>query len=191
MNNFVVKALVLLALPTVIIVGADLVIAKLSGRQQVKSRLRNLPAAADRRMLGMRLCGYDADEVSRHWGALAPDTFQPVRTALELDLIFPFFYGGAIAAALLAAWVALERPFPPVWLILPVAITMVADWTENFIQLGQLSRFEASGEAGLHRGWIQIASLATTTKLVFYFGSSLLLVGLVVWILARGVTPRS
>lgn len=190
MDNFVVKAIVLVALPFVVFFfGADLM-AKLGGRQQITQRLSD-QAKADRTGLGLRIFGYDLEAVSRRWAALDPDTRQLERRSLELDLMFPFFYGGALAAALLLAWAALDRPFRPVWLILPVAVTIVADWIENLVQLAQLRLFDASGKAGLQSGWIKIASAATTTKLVFYCGSTLLLLGLVAWIVVRGLARRS
>jgi hypothetical protein len=190
MNNFIVKAIVLLALPTAIITGGDYLMGKLSGRQQLTQRLSRAKPE-DKRGLGLRILGYDLEAVSRRWGMLDPSTRAVERRGLEIDLIFPFLYGGTLAAALLLVWAALGRPFPPVWLVSPVAITMLADWTENLVQLGQLSRFDASGQAGLQPGWIQIASAATMTKLVFYGGSSLLLVVLVGCMLVRGVTHRS
>jgi len=191
MDNFVVKAIVLLALPAAVFNGGAYVMSKLSGRPQVTQRLRDYAKAEDRTPLGLRIGGYNLEAVSRHWGALDTATLKLERRALELDLVFPFFYGGALAAALLLAWAALNRPFDPVWLIVPVAITVVADWTENLLQLGQLRLFEASGKDGLRSGWIQIASTATTTKLAFFCGSSLLLIGLVVWMLVSGVARRS
>lgn len=191
MDNFVVKAVILLALPTVVFIGGVYIMSKLSAREQVTQRLVEQANPEDRTGLGLRIFGYDLGAVSRHWGALDPDTRKLERRFLELDLIFPFFYGGALAAALLLAWVALDRPFHPVWLILPVAITVVADWAENLVQLGQLRLFDVSGKDGLQSGWIQIASAATTTKLAFYCSSSLLLIGLVAWMVVCSVVRRS
>ena len=191
MDNFVVKAVILLALPTIVISGGAYIMSKLSGREQVTQRLQGHAKTEDRRPLGFRVLGYNPEEVKSHWSALDPGTLKLERRALEIDLIFPFLYGGALAAALLLAWVALGRPFQPVWLILPVAITVVADWVENLVQLSQLRLFDVSGKDGLQSGWIQIASAATTTKLVFYFSSSLLLIGLVVWMVVGGVARRS
>ena len=94
----------------------------------------------------------------------------------------PFLYGGVFAAALLAAWIQLGRPCDPVWVVLPVIVTVVADWTENLVQLGQLGRYQPDA-ATLDPGWIQAASIATMLKLVFGAVSGLLLVALVVgWI---------
>lgn len=191
MDNFVGKSIVLLALPTAVFICGVYVMSKLSGREQVTQRLRDYAKAEDRKPLGLRIGGYNVAAVNRHWGALDPHMLKLERRALELDLVFPFFYGGSLAAALLLAWVALDRPFHPVWVILPVAITVAADWIENLVQLGQLRLFDAGVKDGLRSGWIQIASAATTTKLVFYSGSSLLLIGLVAWMVVSGVARRS
>jgi len=48
----------------------------------------------------------------------------------------------------------------------PVAVTVLADWTENLLQLGQLRRYTEDGEAGLQPGWIRIASAATNLKML-------------------------
>jgi hypothetical protein len=189
MDNFVVKAIFLLALPTVILFGGDYLMGSLSGRQLVAQRFQ--VNSKDGIGLGLRICGYDLAAVGRRWDALDPETRKHERLGLELDLIFPFFYGGGLATALLLGWAALNRPFHPAWLMAPIAIMMVADWIENLVQLTQLRLFDASGGAGLQSGWIQIASVATTTKLVFYCGSSLLLFGLSVWIVVGGVARRS
>lgn len=191
MDNSVVKSIVLLALPFVVFWGGAELMAKLSGKAEVTQRLSDHAEPKDRNGLGLRLFGYDSDAVSRQWVALDTATLKRERRSLELDLVFPFFYGGAVAIALLLAWATLNRPFHPVWLLLPVAITLVADWIENLVLLGQLTLFESSGKDGLRSGWVQIASAATTTKLVFFIGSSLLLIGLVGWMFGRGLASRS
>jgi hypothetical protein len=122
--------------------------------------------------------------VSRHWAVLKETALlRAEQRFLELDLIFPFFYGAALATSLLIAWAALDRPFSPARLIAPVAITVLADWTENLVQLRQLSRYIDGGEAALQSGWIQLASVATVIKLVFFVGSSLFLGGLILLLL--------
>jgi len=104
--------------------------------------------------------------------------------------VFPFLYGAALAGALLLAWVALGRPFHPLWFISPVVITALADWTENIVQLSQLQRYVEKGKSGLEAPWVQTASIATVLKLVFFSGASLLLVCLVVWMVLRAGRRR-
>jgi hypothetical protein len=192
MASIFLRAIMLLALPTVVNIGSGYIMGRLSGSEQITKRLSDYAKdCADRKMLGLRWLGYNSKEVGRHWGALDAETQEDERRALELDLAFPFIYGGSIAAALLLAWAALGRPFNPAWLVAPIAITMIADWIENLVQLSQLRLFAAAGEAGLHPGWIRVASAATMTKLLFFSVSSLLLIGLVISTVVCGLVRRS
>lgn len=171
MSNLAVKAVVALALPAVAFFAGVWVMQKVSGRQSQKD---------DPKPLNQRILGYDEDEAKAYWDALAEKKdLAAERLFLELDLVFPFLYGGALAAGLLMVWAALGRTFHPASILAPVAITVLADWTENLVQWGQLRRF-TSGMA-LEAGWIRIASTATTVKLLFFAGSYLLIAGLVVW----------
>jgi hypothetical protein len=81
----------------------------------------------------------------------------------ELDLLFPFVYGGLLAAALLLAWARLGRSFSPAWVLLSLALLMFSDWTENLVQLAQLTRYEHGQPLAPH--WIRVASTATILKL--------------------------
>src|SRR5262249_22963774 len=96
----------------------------------------------------------DTRAVDSYWKSLNIEGRGGERRFLELDLVFPFLYGGVFAAALLAAWIQLGRPCDPVWVVLPVIVTVVADWTENLVQLGQLGRYQPDA-ATLDPGWIQ------------------------------------
>lgn len=188
MVNLFVKAIILLALPVIVFLGGAYIMSKLSGREHVTQQLGKLKDSKDRKPIGLRFFGYDLGAVSRHWRALDEDALKVERRALEIDLVFPFFYGAAFAVALLLAWATLGRPFHPVWLMAPVAITVVADWIENLVQLWQLQLH--AGGAALHPGWIQIASAATIVKLWLFCGSYLLVACLVVWMVIRA-WPRS
>jgi len=64
--------------------------------------------------------------------------------------------------------------------MIPVAVTVLADWTENLVQLRELDHF-VRGELQ-QDSWIQVASIATITKLIFVSASSLLLLSLSVWV---------
>jgi hypothetical protein len=82
-------------------------------------------------------------------------------------------------------WTELGKPFSLVWIIAPVLLTAIADWTENLTQLGQLGRFVVNGKAGLQAERVQTASTATVVKLFsFIFGLLAFLIGLAIW---RGV----
>jgi hypothetical protein len=174
MSRPVTAAIVLLAIPTVAFFGGAWVMNALSGRSEVPKP-----------PLYMRV-HYDKEDAAKYWHG-----FKDIRTEerfLEMDLVFPFLYGGALAASLLTAWAALGRPYNPVWILAPLFIALLADWTENFVQIGQLQRHLAG--IGLQDGWIQVASTATALKLSF-FGASwmalFLLVGRLLWRAVRGV----
>jgi hypothetical protein len=186
-----VKAMLLLTFPAIVFIGGAYIMSKLSGREYVTDHLRDTLHPADAKLLNQRLTGYDVEGVSRHWGALDDESRTIERHFLEMDLVFPFVYGAALAGALLFAWAALGRPCHPLWLLLPIAVTVVADWIENLALMRQLRLYAESGKAGLEAGGIQIASAATMTKLVCFFSASLLLLCLTGWMIVRALTSRS
>ena len=188
MSN-VLRAILVIVIPAVAFLGGGYVMGRLSGHEEVERQARSL-SKEDQKGLGLRIGGYDLQAVGRRWGALDSIGLGAEQRMLEIDLVFPFLYGGAFAASLLLAWAALGRPFNPIWLIAPVAINVLADWTENLVQLSQLHRFESNKIAGLQAGWIQIASAATTVKVVCFCGSYLFVIALAVWLVGRVVTSR-
>jgi hypothetical protein len=177
-------------LPFVVFWIGALTMRRLTGQREVARRLVDkLPARRDQTPLNQRFLGYDRAAVQRHWGALAidPPLLRSERSALLLDLIFPLLYGAALVASLLLCRRWLQPPFDCGWLLLPVAIGVLADWTENLVQLKQIRRFqeaEAAPEA-LEDGWIRVASVATQVKLLFLGGSALILLILVLVLLFR------
>jgi hypothetical protein len=166
------RSIFILGLPVVVFLGGGAIMSHLSGRDRVIERLRQLPDAADRRPLNSRL-HYDAAAVQRHWGALDPSTLAAEQRSLELDLIFPLLYGAALASSLLLAWAALGRPFNPAWVIAPVAITILSDWTENLVLLSQSRLFALIPSTPPDSSWIAVATTATTLKLAFFTTSYL------------------
>lgn len=189
MGTLLVRAIVILLLPAAVFFGGVYLTQRLCDPSQLRKTIQR---EKDLKGLGLRFTGYDLEAVKKYWGALhEKDKRMDVEgRSLEIDLLFPFFYGAGFAGALLCAWAALERPFNPAWILAPVIINVVADWVENFIQLGQLKLFKAGGEAALQPGWIQIASIATIVKAWLFCISYLLVVGLVVWMIFRN-WPRS
>ncbi|HET7234761.1 MAG TPA: hypothetical protein VFJ16_32405 [Longimicrobium sp.] len=181
------KGVALLASTVAVSLAGGALLLRLSGRDQVQPELKKRVAAgslpdADATPLHRRWGGYDAAAFVRYWKALdfqvtpaSARTGRDVeRRFLEMDLVFPFVYGGALAAALLLAWAANGRPFHPVWVMLPVIALVAADWTENLALLGQIRRFAAGGEPALQGGWIHVASAATMLKnllIVVAFGT--------------------
>lgn len=185
MSGVIGRALLAVALPIAAFLGGVGIMSQMSGREQALQRLRATPAG-DEKPLNQRL-RYNAGAVCHHWGLFDDAGLASEQHFLELDLVFPFLYGGALAASLLLVWSTLGRPFSPAWIMVPVAVTVVADWTENLIQLAQLRRFV--GHAALQGGWIAVASAATLVKFVFFAVSSVGLVVLVLLMLVR--SPRS
>jgi hypothetical protein len=179
------RALFAITLPIAAFLGGVWVMSQVSRHDQALQRLRATPAG-DEEPLNRRR-HYDAAAVRDHWALFDDAGLASERHFLELDLVFPFLYGGALAASLLLVWAALGRPFSPAWIVVPVAVTVVADWTENLVQLTQLRRFVR--HEALQGGWIAIASAATLVKLVFIVASSVSLVVLVLVMLLR--SPRS
>jgi hypothetical protein len=167
------------ALPFLAFTVGSGIIRLLTGRQEVLDRLKYLPTG-EQSHLNERIQGYKVPAVQRVWEALKadPPVLNREHAALLLDLIFPVLYGAAFAASLLAAWRLLDRPFNVIWLLLPAVIYLLADWTENTVHLRYLRRYRQVGLEALQPGWVQVASRATTTKLIFFLGSQFL-----IWVL--------
>jgi hypothetical protein len=166
-------------LPLITFQVSSFIIRRLSGQTQAVRRLEQLPKK-DRKPLNQRTWGYDPDVVKRLWGALArdPDLLSCEERCLRLDLISPLLYGSAFAISLLLAWGYRDRSFGSGWLLLPVVILILADWTENFAQLKQLRLYRQGGPEALQSGGIQVASRATTVKILFFIGCWVLIVWL-------------
>jgi hypothetical protein len=168
-----VAALVAVALPAVVFLGGARLMGRLSGAERM-ARYREVGEAP----LNVRWRGYDAEDAARVWRLL--DAPAPAggryldmeRRFLRLDLAFPLCYGAALLAGMWLAWRADGRgPMLP-WLALPVVVNVLADWTENSLQLQQLARFEAGRL--LDPGAVRVASAATIVKLVAFTGTSVL-----------------
>jgi hypothetical protein len=179
------KLALLIALPLVVFVGGAWIMSQMTGRERVTQQLLQAAEPADRTPLNKRWMGYDAAAAARYWQALG--NVLPAETRfLELDLVFPLLYGAAFATSLLLAWAMLGRPFNPAWLIGVVGVTVIADWTENLVQLAQIRRAPA-----LQAGWIAVASAATVVKLVFFTAALLVLVVLALVMLCHAVKTAS
>ena len=154
MDSPLLRTIVVFALPAVAFCVGAWLLNKLSGREQVPKKPIN------------RRFHYGKSEVVEYWQA-----FKDLGTEkrfLELDLIFPLLYVGALAVSMAMAWRMREDDvFHPAWVVIPLVVTLIADWTENLVHLYQLRRFRAGGPAALEVGWIRIASAATALKLSF------------------------
>ena len=186
----VIKLVGAVSLPVVVFFGGVWIMSIATGRDHVRQVLSN-GAEADQRPLNERL-NYNLDAVDRHWSALAKDAraLSSEQRFLELDLIFPFFYGASFAASLLVFWALLGRPFNPCWFMTPVVITLLADWTENLVLLSQLLRFEQGGKQALNANWILVASNATLMKLTIFTISSLFIGAMLIAFISSRVGRR-
>ena len=175
----VLKTLLVVGIPAAGLLAGFYFFGQLPERQAIERRIGN-----GVKSLNQRYLGYNADDAQKYWQLLSGshaakrDDLRPnERYMLRLDLAFPFVYGGAFAIALLLAWSSSQWSFNPVWLLLPVFVMVCADWTENLVQLSQLSRLNEYGEGQLSRLWIGIASTATVLKLATVGICSLLVIG--------------
>jgi hypothetical protein len=133
---------------------------------------------ADEKPLNQRWRGYDVDAVASYWAKLHDAGRRAEQRFLELDLVFPTWYGGALAVSLATASSPLGVPIPVGLLLAPVAVTVLADWTENLVQLDQLRRYIESPDTkaaddALQPDRIRVASVATIVKLVCFTIASL------------------
>ncbi len=173
------KLLVALGLPLAVFLAGGSWMMKVTGRG-------NFPetAAPESVPLHFRFGGYDAGEVQVYWDWLGADGRLAELRFLELDLLFPLFYGGAILLSLFLVWNALGRPFSRRWLMAPVFVTLIADWTENLTLRHQLRRF--LGNEPIEEGWLRLAGQATTVKILCFTLACLVLLGLTIrWIRQR------
>jgi hypothetical protein len=157
------KTIALLVLPAVVLLGGGSLMDAVVGRVTIDGikPLNTRP-------------GYSPAAIHRYWSEIAREGAreQPPRDAiaaerrfLQLDLAFPFFYGGALMAGLLAGATALgRRQLTPLFIGL-VAFGMLADWVENTTQLTLLARFKAD-DPTTTLGWVgRVAGVATFLKL--------------------------
>ena len=179
MTNMIVKAFLAAGLPAAVLFGGGWVLSHARGRVAAG----NQPAQTEQdvpKPLNLRWCGYGADAAMEFWAKRGEVGRQAETRFLLLDLLFPLFYGGALAASLWWVWVTLGQPFHPAWIAAPLAMILTADWTENLIQLAQLRHYVSSNEGRIQGLWIQVSSCATIIKLWLTSGLYVSLIGLVV-----------
>ncbi|WP_297324198.1 ATP-binding protein [Nitrosomonas sp.] len=163
--DLISATLEILLLPLLVLIGGGLLLQLLSGRKLVTLQLDKLANKKDRQNLGIRFTGYTAEQVKSHWSVLGADERMIEQRFLTMDLIFAPIYGATFLYALLKGAEYLDFPFSPAMLVALICTMILADWTENTIQLQQLKHMNQRG-AVLQSGWIRIASLATQIKLL-------------------------
>lgn len=194
MTNPWLSIVLALAVPSICLFGGGALIEALSHRSRAEELRKDLPKG-DREPLFRRWRGYDREAVHRNWAPLhrGEPAREPARTAArvaertfyELDLVYPFVYGGGLAAGLLLCWATLGRPFDPLWLLAPVVLALLADWTENTATLRLLADYDADlGGASLAAATVRLASWATQAKLALLVASLTFWVVLLGWAIA-------
>lgn len=177
MNKPLLELVIILGLPIVFFLIGKNFVEKFSNQKHIEEVLKNKHL----KPLYGRFGGYNTDEVKLYWKALYPSAIEDEKRFLYLDLLFPLFYGSPLIISIALAWTRLDRSLSLIWFILPVIITMFADWTENLIQLQQIKRFPSLEELEhLESEWISVASTATRFKLYFFVISYLLLIGMAI-----------
>ncbi len=179
MEHMILKAFLSVGFPVAVLLGGSWMISQVSGRTAAMNRLTE-ETQDNPKPLNLRWFGYGTEAAKKYWSWLKPAGRQAEEKFLTLDMLFPLFYGGALAASLWWVWMALDQPFHPAWIIAPLAVIAMADWTENLIQLAQLRHYVSSNESPIQNLWIQLSSVATMIKLWLTSGLYISLIGLVV-----------
>lgn len=168
------------ALPIVVFFAVGTAMSILTGRRAALASSR----PPDPTPLNMRL-SYDTGDMDQFFTALGAKGLIAERRFLEADLIFPTLYGGALAASLW--WLCGRAGWSAVLPLGVVIVGVVADWTENLVQLELLRQYADAGRAGLEPYLVRTASLATLLKLAGV-GAGFLLLAVLTGIL---ITRRS
>ncbi len=177
----IMKALLVLLVPVGLMLVVGIFMMRATGRAQFRQR-RKIPESEP---LNFRMHGYDADAARAYWAWLGEAGCQAERRFLWADMLYPCWYGGLFLAGLGYAWVSLGQPISFVWLAIPVVMALLGDWLENSLHLQQLARY-TSGQP-VQAQWIRLASLGTTTKLIFFWLSLALLAALSVWMMILAI----
>jgi hypothetical protein len=177
MARIIAIALFVIALPCVAVVAGGELMTAIAPRQ--------IP---EKPPLMGRWRGYTKEAVASYWSKLDAESLDAEKRFLEVDLIFPFVYGGAVLTGMLVAWNSRGLRFSPAIFVGLVAAMMLADWVENLVHLRELSAFEAGGATNLSSGWIVVASAATITKWAMVSTSAITVLALAVAVVFQ--TPR-
>ena len=168
MKSVIGRVALAISIPVVVFAVFALLMMDLTGRSQFPQT--DDPASMP---LNSRIAGYNSTDVAEYWHWLGTDGRAAERRFLQADLAFPIVYGAGLLAGLFLSSKENSQQIKKVWLVLPVGITVLADWAENLIQLNQFARYTKN--IPLQTTWIQIASFATSIKLFFFVGSAVLI----------------
>lgn len=178
-------ALFILLLPVVVFVGGAVLMEIVSGRAAIKE-----PEIG---RLGLRFTGYGTKHITTYWEQMKANgdtNLQAERRFLQLDLLFAPLYCSAIAFSLYLAWMKFGDQFSLWWLILPIAIALLADWTENYFQLDLVANYIAA-DSSVDDNYVRVASTATIAKAWSVSVGTVLLLGMVAMIIVSELRQRS
>jgi hypothetical protein len=183
MPSTFLRAAIAIVLPVIVFLGPGSLMMHLTGRDRFPETEQ-----AESKPLNFRVAGYSAEDVRTYWTWLGEEGRLAEERFLKADLLFPIAYGGALFVGLWIPWTGLGRPFNFVWLLTPVVLTVLADWTENLVHLNQLSRFAAG--RSLDADWIRVGSAATSAKIGLFTLSSAMIGALCARMLAKRSEAR-
>lgn len=189
MRPALVLAVSLLLVPVCVITSAAALMKSCSDYAEVQKQLAAASNGRDGQALYARVGGYAAADVAAHWGLLNHAGRVIERRFLRADMVYPLCYGGLLATAILVGRRRAGRPIASPAAGAPVVTAVLADWTENLVQLRQLDLFEHGGATALDPSWIAVASAATSLKWASLVTCAVLLVWLA-WRIAFGEDGR-
>lgn len=174
MGTAILKLLFVIVMPIVVFAFADVLMMRATGRDQFPQS-----NATESAPLNVRLYGYNSAAASAYWQWLGTDGRLAEQRFLKADMIFPLVYGGALAISLLMAWTTLGRRLNQMLIIAPAVLAVIADWIENLVHMRQLRKFMQSEP--VQANWIQLSSVATSTKWIFIISSVFLVFVFGIW----------
>jgi hypothetical protein len=186
MMRNVVRAVVVLVFPIAVFLGFGRLQSWHSGRDAAMQAA----GVSQADTLNMRW-HYDAKDVDRFWSALQATGRTAERKFLQEDLIFPVFYGGALALSLLWLLPRTRLPWNPRLVILPVVAGVLGDWTENLTQLGLLRGYVPQHLESLNPTAVNLSTFATDVKLGGIIIATVLLLVLTCAAIVRPASERS
>ena len=168
------KAAFMVLFPILISMAAIYLMKNISGREPFPKT-----DDPDATPLNLRWRGYSEKEALDYWTWLRNnDALVAEQRFLVVDLFFPFFYAGTMLTSVMLAWNWLNHSFDLKWVVIFIAIVVLADWTENLVHLHQLGQFVRNEP--MQAVWVQVASGATTIKSGFLVLSAIRIGGLAV-----------
>ena len=182
----VVPALVALAFPVAVFLG----FGKLQSWHSGRDAAMQAAGLSLRDTLNTRW-HYDAQDVDRFWSALQETGRAAERKFLLEDLVFPVFYGGALAFSLLWLLPRTRLSWTPQLVVLPVVAGVIGDWIENLTQLALLRAYIPRLLESLNVTAVTLSTIATDVKLGGIVIATALLLALTLEAIVKPASTRS